>query len=164
VPLDGLDVRALRRQIGVVLQDPIVFRGTVFENIAYGRHDATLEDVRRAAELSTADEFINKLRDGYDTEVGDDGELLSAGQRQRLAVARALLGAPAFLILDEPTTHLDDKAIEKLMANLAQLPGSPSVLIVSHDPAVARAMDRVYMLRDGRIAEVDAAQALAVVR
>jgi ABC-type bacteriocin/lantibiotic exporter with double-glycine peptidase domain len=162
VAFDELDMRALRRQIGVVLQDPIVFRGTVFENIAYGRHDATGEEVRRAAELATAHEFVSALPDGYDTEVGDDGELLSAGQRQRIAVARALLGKPALLILDEPTTHLDDEAIEKLMANLAELPGSPSVLIVSHDPAVVPAIDRVYVLRDGRIAEVDAGRAPAV--
>jgi ABC-type bacteriocin/lantibiotic exporter with double-glycine peptidase domain len=162
VPFDELDMRALRRQIGVVLQDPIIFRGTVFENIAYGRHDATPEEVRRAAELATAHEFVSALAEGYDTEVGDDGELLSGGQRQRLAVARALLGEPALLILDEPTTHLDDEAIEKLMANLTQLPGSPSVVFVSHDPAVAPAMDRVHVLRDGRIAEVDAGRGLQV--
>jgi len=108
VPYDELDIRALRRRMGVVLQDPIVFPGSIADNIAYGRPGATLDEIRRAGELATADAFVQRLPGGYDTEAGDDGNLLSGGQRQRIAIARALMTKPSLLILDEPTTHLDD--------------------------------------------------------
>jgi ABC-type bacteriocin/lantibiotic exporter with double-glycine peptidase domain len=151
IPYDELDVRHLRRSIGVVLQDPVIFPGTIAENIAYGRPDAEDEEIRRAATWSTADAFIDNLPDGYETEVGDEGGLLSGGQRQRIAIARALVARPALLILDEPTTHLDDRSIDQLIANLNGFPGAPTVLMISHDPAVARAVDSVQHLRDGRV-------------
>jgi ABC-type multidrug transport system fused ATPase/permease subunit len=159
VPLDELDVAALRRRIGVVLQDPLVFPTTVRENIAYGRPEATLEEVRAAARRATADEFVSALPEGYDTTVGDDGVRLSAGQRQRLAVARALLGEPALLILDEPTSSLDADAVRRLVATVRRLPGAPALLLISHDPAVTAAADRVCTLRDGRIESPPAAVA-----
>jgi ABC-type bacteriocin/lantibiotic exporter with double-glycine peptidase domain len=151
VPFDELDVRHLRRRIGVVLQDPVIFPGTIADNIAYGRPDAEPEEVRRAARWSTADSFIDKLPEGYETEVGDEGGLLSGGQRQRIAIARALIAHPALLILDEPTTHLDDRSIDQLIANLNEFPGAPTLLMISHDPAVARAVESVVYLRDGRM-------------
>ncbi|MFL5865725.1 MAG: ABC transporter ATP-binding protein, partial [Thermoleophilaceae bacterium] len=116
VPLDELDVVQLRRRIGVFLQDPIIFRGSVRDNIAYGRPDISDEDVRAAAELAGADRFVQRLSAGYDTDVGDEGVLLSAGQRQRIAIARAMLTRPALLILDEPTSHLDQRGTEFLIA------------------------------------------------
>jgi subfamily B ATP-binding cassette protein MsbA len=151
VALDELDVRHLRGQVGVVLQDPLVFRGTVAENIAYGRPEATGADIRTAAERATADAFVRALPAGYETALGDDAMRLSGGQRQRIAIARALLGDPALLVLDEPTTHLDDAAIGALMANLTGLPRAPSVIIVTHDPGVAARADRIVHLRDGRL-------------
>jgi ATP-binding cassette subfamily B protein len=151
IPLDELDVRSLRKQTGVVLQDPVIFPGTIRENIAYGTQDVTDEAVERAAESATAAAFIETLPDRYDTEVGDEGSRLSGGQRQRIAIARALLGEPALLLLDEPTTYLDDAAITLLMGNLAHLAKAPTVLIVTHDPGVAAGSERVVYVRDGKV-------------
>jgi ABC-type multidrug transport system fused ATPase/permease subunit len=156
VAYDELDLRALRREMGVLLQDPILFRGTVRDNIAYGAPGATDEEVRAAAEAATAEEVIAALPDGYATEAGTDGELLSGGQRQRIAIARALLGRPPLLILDEPSSHLDDATTRRLLANLRELDWAPAVLLITHDATVARAADRVVELRDGRVPAVRA--------
>jgi ATP-binding cassette subfamily B protein len=152
VAFDELDVASLRRSMGVVLQDPIIFPGTVRENISYGRRDATEAEIHRAAEWATVNEFVEALPEGYATPVGDEGTLLSAGQRQRVAIARALLSCPTLLVLDEPTTHLDDVAINRLMESLRELPGSPTVIAVSHDPGIEGWAERVIHLRDGQIA------------
>jgi ABC-type multidrug transport system fused ATPase/permease subunit len=151
VPYDELDMRALRRRIGVVLQDPVLLPGTIRDNIAYARPDASDDQVRMAAEAATADRFVEALPDGYATLVGDEGVGLSGGQRQRIAIARALLGAPALLILDEPTAYLDERAVTELMARLQELPQAPTLLLVTHDPEVAKHAERVIELRDGRI-------------
>jgi ABC-type multidrug transport system fused ATPase/permease subunit len=151
IALDDLDVRHVRRQIGVVLQDPVLFRATVHENIAYGRDGVTEAEVRAAAVRSTADSFVSALPLGYRTPIGDDAVRLSGGERQRVAIARALLGEPALLVLDEPTIHLDAASIDALMANLAALHQAPTVLIVTHDAAIAACADRILHLRDGRV-------------
>jgi ABC-type multidrug transport system fused ATPase/permease subunit len=153
VAFDELDLRALRRQVGVLLQDPVLFRGTVRENIAFGAAGA---DVDAAAEAATAAEVVAALPDGLDTEAGTDGELLSGGQRQRIALARALAGRPPLLILDEPSSHLDDETTARLLANLRELDWGPAVLLITHDASVARAADRVVELRDGRVPAVRA--------
>jgi ABC-type bacteriocin/lantibiotic exporter with double-glycine peptidase domain len=155
---DTLDIKRLRRSFGVVLDDPIIVQGTVLENIRYGLRDATVDDMKRAAAWATADEFIESLPGGYETEVGSEGVLLSAGQRQRIAIARALCGSPALLVLDEPTAHLDDAAIRRLFANLLAFPGAPTVIVISHDPEVARYVDVVHRLRDGRLVDSVRAQ------
>jgi ATP-binding cassette subfamily B protein/subfamily B ATP-binding cassette protein MsbA len=155
VPYGEVDVRGLRRQIGVVLQDPVIFPGTIAGNIAYGRPDATEAEIRAAAELATAAAFIDTLPDGYETQVGDEGGLLSGGQRQRIAIARALIARPALLILDEPTTYLDDRSITRLFHNLLHLEGAPSVLVISHDLEVVRKMDTVHHLRDGALVRTE---------
>ena len=152
-PLEGIDVRDLRRQAGVLLSEGVVMRGTVHENIAFGAAGVSRKEVRRAAELATAGEFIAGLAEGFDTEIGDDGIRLSAGQRQRIALARALLGGPPLLILDEPTSHLDGATAARLLDNLAGLSGDPTLLLVTHDPLVARHADRQVEVRDGRCTE-----------
>jgi ABC-type multidrug transport system fused ATPase/permease subunit len=153
VPFDELNIRRFRRSVGVVLQDPVIFPGTVSENIAYGRPKATDAEIRGAAASATAAEFIEALPLGYATPVGDEGVGLSGGQRQRVAIARALLARPALLVLDEPTTHLDDAAINVLLQNLRGLPNSPTVIAVSHDPETEAWAERVIHLRDGRITD-----------
>jgi ABC-type multidrug transport system fused ATPase/permease subunit len=153
VPYDDLDMPALRRRAGVVLQDPVILPGTIAENIAYGRPAATDGEIKQAARWATADDFVSALPEGYTTRVGDEGVLLSGGQRQRIAIARSLLARPVLLILDEPTTHLDDRSIARLMANLRELPGSPTLLLISHDLEVARLAERVYLVRDGMLVD-----------
>jgi ATP-binding cassette subfamily B protein len=142
-----LDIRQLRRQLGVVPQDPLLFPGTIRENIAYGRPQAGEREIREAAEWSTAHEAIEAMEQGYETPIGADGQMISGGQRQRIAIARALLGQPRLLILDEPTNHLDAAAIGALMANLRRLPQRPAILLVSHDPRIIEHCDRMYRMQ-----------------
>jgi ABC-type multidrug transport system fused ATPase/permease subunit len=152
-PLDQLDISALRPQMGVVPQDPLLLPASVRDNIAFGRPDATAAEVEAAAARAGVDGFIASLPGGYDAPIGDDGVLLSGGQRQRIALARALLSRPALLMLDEPSTHLDNEGTADLLASLREQRPRPSVLLVTHDPALTEAADRVLELRDGRIAE-----------
>ncbi|AUB80676.1 hypothetical protein THSYN_06735 [Candidatus Thiodictyon syntrophicum] len=154
VVYEELDMRALRAQIGVVMQHPGFFAGSVLENIRYGRPEATLDAVRDAARLALADEIIVNLPAGYDTEIGEGGVLLSGGERQRLALARALLGEPRLLILDEPTNHLDSDAIDRLMRGLLLARARPAILTISHDPSVIAYAETVYRLDGGRLARV----------
>jgi ATP-binding cassette, subfamily B, bacterial len=151
IPYDELDMTELRHQMGVILQDPIVFPATVRENIAYGRPGVSPEEIRAAARWAMAADWIDSLPQGYETQMGDEGVLASGGERQRVALARALLSEPALVLLDEPTTHLDEASIRRLLENLRELPGHPAILAISHDPVVAEDADRIYTLRDGRI-------------
>jgi ABC-type bacteriocin/lantibiotic exporter with double-glycine peptidase domain len=160
VPLDELDVRALRRSIGVVLQDPPIFPGTVRENIAFGEPGVSDEDLAVAAAAATAADFIDELPLAYDTPVGDEGQLLSGGQRQRIAIARAMLRRPRLLILDEPSSSLDRHATAALLRNLRALSESPAVLLVTHDDVVAREAERTISLRDGRIVADERSEAV----
>jgi ATP-binding cassette subfamily B protein len=158
-PFDELDMRDLRRQIGVVMQDPIIFPGTVMENIAYGCRETDVNRVVRAAELSMAHELVQTLSHGYDTAVGENGMLLSGGQRQRIAIARALVRQPRLLILDEPTTHLDQASVSRLIGNLSEMADRPAILVISHDTSVLRMAHRTHVLRDGRIVDTQYARA-----
>lgn len=153
VPLSELDLPRLRRAMGVIVQDPLIFPATVRENIAFGQPDAGSAQLERAARRAGAHDFIEDLPGGYEARVGDDGVLLSGGQRQRLALARALLGEPVMLMLDEPTTHLDREGTEGLTRALTEDPGRPTILIVSHDPGVAGGGERIHYLLDGRLSD-----------
>jgi ATP-binding cassette, subfamily B, bacterial len=158
IPFEELDLRLLRRQIGVVLQDPVLFPGTIRDNIVYGREDASDAEVAAAAFASTAADQVEALPHGYQTAVGDEGLGLSGGLRQRVAIARALVGRPALLVLDEPTTYLDEATVRVLMARLASLAHQPTVLLVTHDPHVAAHVDRVVEIREGRVVSDAATQ------
>ena len=150
-PFDRLDLVELRRGIGVVMQHPSFFAGTVRENITYGYPEATTEQVERASRLALADGFIQSLPQGYDTPIGEEGILLSGGEVQRIAIARALLRRPKLLILDEPTNHLETAAVHRLLDHLASLDQRPGVLIISHDPEVLGYADRIYRLDAGQL-------------
>ncbi|MBI3119662.1 MAG: ABC transporter ATP-binding protein [Candidatus Hydrogenedentes bacterium] len=148
-----LDMRHLRGKIGVVTQDPVLFPGSILENITYGSPGVDFAAVVRAATLAAAHEFIDLLPQGYQTPAGEDGLLLSGGQRQRISLARALLRRPRLLILDEPTTHLDAAAAAHLLDSLKGLDDRPAVLCITHDMELAREADEVYVLgAEGRIA------------
>ncbi len=149
VPYEEVDVAHLRKQIGIVMQDPALFSGTILENISYGSPEADRKQITRAARLAMADDFIRKLPEGYDTHIGEDGVLLSGGERQRLSLARALLRRPKLLILDEPTNHLDRAAVGQLLDNLDDLDDRPAILMISHDMNVVRHAHEVYRLEKG---------------
>ena len=143
---DTLDIVHLRKSIGVVPQEPVIFSGTILENITYGQPAVNFEEVKRAARLASADEFIQQLPLGYDTATGEQGVMLSGGQCQRIAIARALLRRPKLLILDEPTNHLDDRAIEMLLRNIKSLDENPSILLITHNREIAQQANAIYFL------------------
>jgi ATP-binding cassette subfamily B protein len=158
VSVDGIDVRnvtqgSLRRHIGVVMQDALLFNETVRANIAYGRPDARPDEIEAAARAAHAHEFILHLPRGYDTEVGDRGALLSAGQRQRVAIARALLKSPSIVVLDEATSALDAESEALVQDALEHLLAGRTTLVIAHRLATVVHADRILVLRDGRIAE-----------
>jgi ATP-binding cassette subfamily B protein len=158
VLLDGTDVRtldweSLRGAIGYVSQDVFLFRGTVRENIAYGRPGASDAEVRAAAEAAEAHEFVTGLADGYDTLVGERGVTLSGGQRQRLALARAILRDPALLVLDEATSAVDNETEAAIQRSLARVTVGRSALMVAHRLSTVRDADRIWVLEDGRVVE-----------
>jgi ATP-binding cassette, subfamily B, bacterial MsbA len=158
VTFDGMDLRdatlaSLRRQISIVTQETILFDTTVRANIAYGRPDAPDEKVRAAARAACADEFIDRLPQGYDTLVGEDASRLSGGQRQRLAIARALYKDAPILILDEATSQLDAESETLLGRALANLMKGRTTLVIAHRLSTVRRADRIVVLENGRIVE-----------
>ncbi len=158
VRVDGIDVRdyrlqALRDQIGYVLQETVLFRGTVRDNIAYGREDATEEEIIEAAKLANADEFIARMPNGYQTFVGDRGDTLSGGQRQRIGIARAIIRNNPILILDEPTAALDTESERFVIEALERLMKGRTVLTIAHRLSTIRDADKIIVLKDGVVAE-----------
>ena len=158
VLIDGQDVRdfkldSLRGQISFVLQDTLLFRATVAQNIAYGRPDATPEQILRAAQMAHADEFIRKLPNGYETMLGERGETLSGGQRQRLAIARALIRDSSILLLDEPSASLDAESEALIFEGLEALTAGRTSITIAHRLATVRNADRIFVLDQGRIVE-----------
>jgi ABC-type multidrug transport system fused ATPase/permease subunit len=162
VPYDELDMAALRARIGVVAQDPILFPGSVAENIAYGEPGVDEARVRKALELASSTAGVESFAAGHETQIGDEGDLLSGGQRQSVALARALLRQPALLILDEPTSSLDQSAAPALLEALREVPWSPTVLLISHDPAVVGAAEHVYALDRGVLSPASAPASVGV--
>jgi ABC-type transport system involved in cytochrome bd biosynthesis fused ATPase/permease subunit len=159
--LADCDPVAWRRQIAWVPQRPTIFRGTVADNIRLGDASAADQRVQEAAGRAGADAFVRELPDGYETVVGDGGRTLSAGQRQRIALARALLRDAPLVILDEPTANLDAETAGVVAEAVAQIPDDRTVLLIAHDSGLARAADRIVALAGGRVVEDAAAEAAA---
>jgi ABC-type multidrug transport system fused ATPase/permease subunit len=158
VSVDGVDIRdyklhGLRNQIAYVLQETVLFRGTVAENIAYGRGSAARDEIVEAAKLANADEFIAKMPQGYDTMVGDRGDTLSGGQRQRIGIARALIRNNPILILDEPTAALDTESEQLVMEALERLMKGRTVITIAHRLSTIRNSDKIVVLKGGVVAE-----------
>jgi ABC-type multidrug transport system fused ATPase/permease subunit len=158
VKLDGSDVRdftlkSLREQISCVLQDTQLFRAPIWQNIAYGKPEATREEIMRAATLANAHEFIEKMDEGYDTMVGERGVTLSGGQRQRIGIARAIIRDTPVLLLDEPTSELDGESERLVLEALARLMKGRTTIVIAHRLVTVRNADLILVVKDGTIAE-----------
>ena len=154
---DGVDIKdvtlnSLRRQIGIVPQETIMFSGTIAGNIAFGQNEFDMEAVEEAAKVANAHDFISQMPDGYYTVVGERGAKLSGGQRQRVAVGRALVNKPSIILADEPTGNLDSKTGTEIMALFDQIHAAGNtVIMVTHEEDIAAHAKRVIRLRDGII-------------
>jgi subfamily B ATP-binding cassette protein MsbA len=158
VVIEGKDIRqyqlkSLRDQMSFVLQDTVLFRATVWENIAYGKPGAGSREIKRAAELANAAEFIDAMPDGYDTMVGERGVTLSGGQRQRIAIARAVIRDTPILILDEPTAGLDAESELAVMDALRKLMKGRTSVVIAHHLDTIRQADIIFVIKDCELAE-----------
>jgi ATP-binding cassette subfamily B protein/subfamily B ATP-binding cassette protein MsbA len=148
-----LKLRSYRDLLGIVQQDVFLFDGSVRDNIAYGRHDASDAEVEDAARRANAHEFIDKLPERYDTFVGERGVKLSGGQQQRLAIARAFLASPHILILDEATSNLDTESEQLIQASMASLLAGRTTFVIAHRLSTIRQADIILLMEEGRILE-----------
>ena len=158
VCIDGQDIRdvtqeSLRAAIGVVPQDTVLFNDTIRYNIAYGRPDATQDEIEHAARLAQVHDFIVSLPEGYDTRVGERGLKLSGGEKQRVAIARTILKDPRILILDEATSALDTRTEQDIQAALRAVSRHRTTLVIAHRLSTVVDADEIIVLRDGRVAE-----------
>jgi len=156
--IEGVDIRnftlhGLRTQIGFVLQETVLLHGTVADNIAFGRPDATEDQIVGAAQLANADEFITGMPNGYHAMIGDRGATLSGGQRQRIGIARALIRDNPILILDEPTAALDAESEELVIDALDRLTDGRTVIAVAHRLSTLRNANTIVVIKDGVVAE-----------
>jgi subfamily B ATP-binding cassette protein MsbA len=158
IRIDGTDIRnfkskSLRQQISFVLQESFLFRATVAQNIAYGKPEATHKEIIRAAKLANADEFIEKMPEGYDTMVGERGVTLSGGQRQRITIARAIIRDAPILILDEPSAGLDAHSEKLVFDALANLMEGKTSIVIAHRLATVRRADVIFVIDEGQVVE-----------
>ncbi len=153
IDIRELDLRELRATVGVIFQETFLFSATVSENIAYGRPDATLDEIRRCARAAQADEFIAELPNGYETVIGERGVSLSGGQKQRIAIARAFLMNPRFLILDDATASVDSKTEHAIQKAIVELSAGRTTFIIAHRFSTVQHADQILVLREGRLVE-----------
>jgi ATP-binding cassette subfamily B protein len=153
VDVRQLEIGHYRRQVGMVLQDPYLFHGSVLENIRYGHPEAALDDVVAAARAANAHEFICKLEHGYDTVVGERGHTLSGGERQRVSIARAILHDPRILVLDEATSSVDTETEREIQEALERLIAGRTVFAIAHRLSTLRRASRLFVIEDGRLLE-----------
>jgi subfamily B ATP-binding cassette protein MsbA len=158
VRIDGVDVksfqqRSLRQQMSFVLQETVLFHGTIWSNIAYGKPEASRAEILRAAELANAHEFIEKMPEGYNTLVGERGVTLSGGQRQRIAIARAIIRNTPILIMDEPGSGLDASSEKLVFEALDRMMEGRTSIVIAHRLSTIRRADIIFVVKDGRIHE-----------
>jgi ATP-binding cassette subfamily B protein len=158
IAVDGIDIRSMpvshyRSHIGIVLQEPFLFFGTIAENIAYGRPEASRREIIEAAKAAKAHDFILRLPDGYDSMVGERGQSLSGGERQRISIARALLTDPRILILDEATSAVDTQTEREIQGALDYLAQGRTTIAIAHRLSTLRKANRIIVLEAGRITE-----------
>ena len=163
--IDGKDIRqftlkSLREQMSFVLQETLLFRASVWENIAYGKPDAKRELIVRAAQVANAHEFIEKMPQGYDTMIGERGATLSGGQRQRIAIARAVIRDTPILILDEPTTGLDSSSEEAVIEALERLMKNRTTIVIAHHLGTIRNADVIFVVQESELVESGSHEAL----
>ncbi len=151
--LKSITLQSLRMNIGIVQQDVYLFSGTVYDNISYGKPEASRDEVIQAARLAGAHEFISALKDGYDTYVGERGVKLSGGQKQRISIARVFLKNPAILILDEATSALDNESEHLISKSLDRLAEGRTTVTIAHRLTTIQNADRILVLSEGKIAE-----------
>jgi len=154
VHLQDLDLGHYRKQLGIVMQDPHLFYGTVLDNIRYGLPEATLDEIVDAARAANAHDFICKLPHAYDTVVGERGHTLSGGERQRVSIARAILTNPRILILDEATSSVDTETEYKIQEALERLVQGRTVFAIAHRLSTLRRADRLFVIEEGRLTEM----------
>jgi ABC-type multidrug transport system fused ATPase/permease subunit len=162
-PATDIPLSQLRRQLALVPQDILLFGGSIFENIAYGKPDATAEEVKNAAKQANADEFISKFPEGYQTMVGERGIKLSGGQRQRIAIARAILKNPVILLLDEATSSLDSESESLVQDALQNLMKNRTSFVIAHRLSTIRSADQILVVEDGKIKEAGTHQELIAI-
>lgn len=158
IRIDGVNIKnlsqeSLRSQVGVVLQETFLFDGSVLENIAYSKPNASFEEIVRAAKIANAHDFIAKLPDGYNTRVGNKGYQLSGGERQRIAIARAILHNPKIIILDEATASLDTKTEKQIQDALGKLTKGRTTIAIAHRLSTLSSADKLIVLDKGKLAE-----------
>ncbi len=158
IKVDGVDIRKIkqddfRRQLGIVLQEPFLFPGTIRDNIAYAKPDATIEEIMRAAKAANCHEFIMKFPDGYDAQVGDRGQRLSGGERQRISIARAILHDPKILILDEATASVDTETEKQIQEAIARLVEGRTTFAIAHRLSTLRHASRLVVMKEGKMVE-----------
>ena len=158
ISIDGTDIRSvtlasLRRNMGIVQQDVVLFTTSIRENIAFGRHDATTEEVENAARVAQLHEFIQSLPEGYETVIGERGATLSGGQRQRLSIARAVLLDPPVLILDDSTSSVDASTEEMIRKAVESVMRGRTTFVIAHRLSTVHRADEILVCRDGEIAE-----------
>ena len=163
--IDGLDYRNrslhwLQSNLGIVLQNAHVFSGSIMENIRYGRLDASDEEVVAAAQLAGADDFIREMEEGYDTPTGEGGSRLSAGQKQLVSFARAILADPQILVMDEATSSVDTETEQHIQRGLANVLEGRIAFVIAHRLSTIRNADRILVIEAGRITEAGSHQAL----
>ena len=165
VLIDGFDLRSftlrsLRAQISLVLQEAVLFQGTIYDNIAYGNPNASAKEIYQAAEIANVAEFVDALPEGYDTSLGERGATLSGGQRQRIAIARAIVRKAPILLLDEPTVGLDAETEYLVLEALRRLMSGCTSIVIAHHLATIRDADLIVVLDHGRVVETGSHESL----